>query len=226
MKFIFADLNEAFVLAMQERMKGRNDCEYHVGDVRSIRKSASSAIFYVTPSNCLHFMKAGLDRVYTREMFPGTEPVFRNIVKIHGSKSLVGKPYIPIGDGIMINPKPNNYLISSPTMLMPQPVTSTRNAYHATLAALYLGSRLPDATLVIPAMCCGWGKMAPEESAKQVWWAILDFEAGISMGKLFRTDTGARIYRSGRDTLPEQPLFYENTEFKDIPSHLISTTRA
>lgn len=224
MRYLFVEqsLDGKFVQSIRELMKGRNDCEYFTGDVKAI---ISEKTAYITAANSLFFMDSGLDKVYTREMFPGTERIFRDIVKKHGQTSLVGKPYIPIGDAIMINPEPNKYLIGAPTMLMPQAVRSTRNAYHSTLAALYLCMMLSDITVVIPAMCCGWGKMSPAEAAKQVWWAILDSEAGIGRGQIQRVEKGA-LYRSQRNTMAEQPLFYENTEFKEIPSHLITTDRS
>jgi len=69
-------------------------------------------------------------------------------------------------------------LIAAPTMFLPHDVSGTRNAYHAFMAALCLASRLKVETLVCPALCCGYGRMDPAESARQVRQAYHDFREG------------------------------------------------
>lgn len=223
MKYIFVDLKEDFINEIRKMMSGHPDCEFHVGD---IKKLIGPYRAYVTPANVLCFFDAGLDRVYTREVFPGTEQIFRDFVRKHGKLSTVGKPYWPIGSSIMTEAKQDHFLIASPTMLMPQPVKDTRNAYNATLAALNLASieKRVD-SIIIPAMCCGWGKMSERDSARQIRWAILDFEAGIGSGKYQRSHN-VIAYSTNDDYMREQPNFYENTEFKTITPDLIHCDRS
>lgn len=219
---MFVDLNGEWIKSIKKFTENRSDCSYYTGDVKLLNLDHAA---YITPANSLLFMDAGIDRFYTREMFPDTEKKFREIVKKHGKKSLVNKSYLPIGDAIMISPKKNKYLIAAPTMLMPQPVQFTRNAYYATLAGISLCKTLPDITIVIPAMCCGWGKMKESSAAIQVWWAILDAESGNQNGK-YEKGNDYFVYKSSFSTLHEQPLYYENTEFKQIEAILITTNRS
>lgn len=223
MRYIFADLNETFVNEIKKMMSGHPDCEFHVGDVKKLIGPRRA---YVTPANVMLFQDAGLDRVYTREIFPGTEKTFREFVKKNGRISTVGKPYWPIGSALMTEPKADHFLIASPTMLMPQPVKDTRNAYNATLAALCLASiEKRIESIVIPAMCCGWGKMSERDAARQIRWAILDFEARIGGGKYHRFGD-VIAYSTNDDYMREQPNFYENSEFKEIKPDMIIYDRS
>jgi hypothetical protein len=53
-----------------------------------------------------------------------------------GIISIVGNPYLPIGSSVILD-KGNKSLIISPTMLLPQNVSNTKNAYYYTMAILY-----------------------------------------------------------------------------------------
>jgi len=69
-------------------------------------------------------------------IFPNIEIEVKNIVKQLGITSIIGKPYLPIGSSIIID-KGNKSLVISPTMLLPQNVSNTKNAYYATMSVLY-----------------------------------------------------------------------------------------
>ena len=60
----------------------------------------------------------------------------KDIVKQLGITSLVGKSYLPIGSSIILD-KGEKSLVISPTMLLPQNVSSTKNAYYSTKSVLY-----------------------------------------------------------------------------------------
>ncbi len=213
MRYIFADLNAKFIEEIKRLTFHRQDCTYIVGDVKQLKQPRRA---FVTLANSGLYMDGGIDRVYSRQVFPGIEPKLREFIKKQGKLSLVGKPYLPIGSGVMIEAERDHFLIAVPTMLMPQAVSSTRNAYHATLAALILAETQPDVKdTVISAACCGWGKMAPESAAKQVWWALLDFEACIGRGRLEKHGD-ITIYNNNDEFMREQPNVYEDTEFKQI----------
>jgi hypothetical protein len=92
--------------------------------------------YYVSPANSLCFMDGGIDYALSRIIFPNIEVEIKNIVKQIGIKSIVGKSYLPIGSSIILD-KGNKSLVISPTMLLPQNVSNTKNAYYATIAVLY-----------------------------------------------------------------------------------------
>ena len=92
--------------------------------------------YYVSPANSLCFMDGCIDYALSRVIFPNIEKEVKTIVEKLGIISIVGKPYLPIGSSIIIN-KGNKSLVISPTMLLPQNVSNTKNAYYATMAILY-----------------------------------------------------------------------------------------
>ena len=219
MRYIFADHNADFIEEMKKLLIRREDCTFIIGDVKQLKRPHRA---FVTLANSLLYMDSGIDRVYSRQVFPGSEPKLREFIKGHGKVSLVGKPHLPIGSAVMLEAERDHFLIAASTMLMPQPVINTRNAYHATLAALIVAGSKPDVNdIVISAACCGWGRMKPQDSARQCWWALLDFEAGLGRGKIERFKD-ITMYSSTDDFMREQPDFYENSEFKLIPArHVI-----
>ena len=128
MKFIFVDKNEDWVTSIQMLLRNRNDCQFTIGDVK---EKLDSDTAFVTASNCLLFADSGLDRVYSRELFPGSEKSLKNMLNRIGRENLVGKPYLPIGDALMLDVTSNTnltnlkktlrnvFLTSCPTMLLP-----------------------------------------------------------------------------------------------------------
>ena len=218
MKYVFIDQDGAFTSALAELLPPTNAIAYITGNIQELPTAHTA---FVTLLNSLVFMDSGVDRVFSREMFPGVEKVFRSALQQSGSESLVGKKYLPIGSSMMSKVRSTTHLIGAPTMLMPQPVSNTRNAYYATLAALYMADQATDVqTLVVPPPACGWGKMSPLDSARQVWWAFIDHRSGLHRGRVSRVGD-VFIYRGLYDSLGEQPQYYENSEFKEIaPQHL------
>ena len=159
---------------------------------------------FVSPSNSLLFFDGGIDYVYSRVMFLNLEKDAKQMVKDTGLLSKLGRPWLPIGETLTIPLKNNNYMICSPTMMMPQNVRNTQNAYYATKAALLAAKQNNVEQLIIPGMCTGYGKMTCEEAAKQMARAITEF---------YKDDYNLP---SREIILAEQPNYYENTEFKDI----------
>lgn len=58
-----------------------------------------------------------------------------------------------------------------------------------------------DVTIIMTAMCCGYGKMCEDESARQIVQGVRDYAD-------YRPDTDA--------ILVSQPRYYMNSEFFDI----------
>jgi hypothetical protein len=102
-------------------------------------------------------------------------------------------------------------LISAPTMFLPQDVSQTRNAYWAMIAVLVAADKLPDDihTVVVPSLCCGWGRMLPVVAANQMREAYDDFCAGRVPAEV--ADAGSR-YANLPTRDAEQPPWPENEE--------------
>jgi len=175
--------------------------------------------YYVSPANSLCFMDGGMDYALSRIIFPDIEVEVKSIVKQLGITSIVGKPYLPIGSSIIID-KGDTALVVTPTMLLPQNVSSTKNAYYATMAVLYnvlinRKEELENVDILFTSFCCGYGKMEEGESIQQILQGINDY----------RDYTPTTIYRNiivNEPNLFDQPKYYQNTEFFSInPAEIV-----
>lgn len=175
--------------------------------------------YYVSPANSLCFMDGGIDYALSRIIFPNIEKEVKNIVKILGVTSIVGKPYLPIGSSIILD-KGNKSLVISPTMLLPQNVSTTKNAYYATMAILYnilinKQENLEDVDILFTSLCCGYGKMEEDISIQQIMEGIKDY---INYKP---TSINENIIMN-EPNLYDQPKYYQNTEFFSIkPTDII-----
>ena len=105
-------------------------------------------------------------------------------------------------------------MVVSPTMLLPQNVSNTKNAYYATMAVLYnvlvnRKEKIEDVDILFTSFCCGYGKMTEEDSIQQMLEGIKDY----------RDYTPTIIYKNiiiHEPNLREQPKYYQNTEFFSI----------
>lgn len=136
--------------------------------------------YYISPANSLCFRDGGIDYTLSRIIFPNIEKEVKNIVKQLGIKSIVGKPYLPIGSSIIINKNNNKSLVISPTMLLPQNVSNTNNAYYETVAVLYNilinnNENINDIDIIFTSFCCGYGKMDEDVSIQQIINGIKEY---------------------------------------------------
>jgi O-acetyl-ADP-ribose deacetylase (regulator of RNase III) len=176
--------------------------------------------YYVSPANSLCFMDGGIDYALSRIIFPNIEAEVKTIVKQIGISSIVGKPYLPIGSSIIID-KGNTSLVISPTMLLPQNVSNTKNAYYATMAVLYnvlvnKKEKLEDVDILFTSFCCGYGKMEEDVSIQQIMQGIDDY-------KNYTPKTISKNIIINEPNLYEQPKYYQNTEFFQINPEEIVT---
>jgi len=174
--------------------------------------------YYVSPANSLCFMDGGIDHALSRIIFPDIEVEVKSIVKQLGITSIVGKPYLPIGSSIIID-RGATALVVAPTMLLPQNVSNTKNAYYATMAILYnvLNNRkekLEDVDILFTSFCCGYGKMEEDVSIQQIMQGINDYHD-------YRPTTIYRNIILNEPNLFDQPKYYQNTEFFSIESEQI-----
>jgi O-acetyl-ADP-ribose deacetylase (regulator of RNase III) len=159
---------------------------------------------FVSPANSRGFMDGGVDRAYSRAMFPGIEARVKSAIRAIGTPDRVGGRFLPVGEAVMVDD-----LVVAPTMLLPQDVSGTRNAYLAMSAALWTASTHGVNALVVPGMCTGCGRMPPDAALAQMKLAHEHFLDGRRHGVPLE------------QILAEQPRFYENTEFFDIPADTI-----
>ena len=175
--------------------------------------------YYVSPANSLCFMDGGIDYALSRIIFPNIEKEVKSIVEKIGIISIVGKPYLPIWSSIIVN-KGDKSLIISPTMLLPQNVSNTKNAYYATMAVLYnilinKKENLEEIDIIFTSLCCGYGKMEEDVSIQQIRDGLKDY---INYKpKLIYNDIIVN-----EPNLYEQPKYYQNTEFFSIKPEEIS----
>lgn len=95
-------------------------------------------------------------------------------------KTLLGRPYLPIGSSIVLNVNPIQSLVVAPTMLLPQNISNTNNVYYATMAVLYnvlvnKGEDLYNIDIIFTSFGCGYGKMSEDTSIKQILRGISDY---------------------------------------------------
>ena len=192
-------------------------------DVRDVQRYGAA---FISPANSLVFMDGGIDLVYSREMFPGVEAEARRAVHALGLKTKLGRPYLPVGSAITVPiPSDQACLIVAPTMFLPHDVSQTKNAFYAFMAALcafgkyvaMTGNGHID-TLVTPGLCAGYGKMSPDEVARQMAEALSSYLRGRFMPQMTDApglnDPMSYVTPSRDD---EQPSNYDNREIKDIP---------
>lgn len=217
MPIIFVSLSESF----NQRMRD-NGFEAKTIKIQDYIPKPNRKTFYISPANSLCFMDGGIDYALCRIVFPNCESEVKNIVKQLGIVSIVGKPYLPIGSSIIVPGKDNNdkLLVVSPTMLLPQNVSKTKNAYYSTMASLYnilINNKhnIDDVDIIFTSLCCGYGKMDESESVKQIMEGINDYVK--YQPKIVRKNIVIN-----EPNLSEQPKYYQNTEFFEIkPSEIV-----
>jgi O-acetyl-ADP-ribose deacetylase (regulator of RNase III) len=209
MPIIFISLSETFTQKMADH--GYSAKTMKIEDYVPTRKT-----YYVSPANSLCFMDGGIDFALSRIIFPGIEHRVKDVVKRIGIRSIVGKPYLPIGSSIILDGKKKGdlelFLVVAPTMLLPQNVSSTNNAYYATMAILYnvlvvRGENLDDVDILFTSLCCGYGKMSEDDSIRQILRGINDYSNYLP--KVVISDNIVIC----EPNLHEQPKYYQNTEF-------------
>ena len=158
-------------------------------------------------------MDGGMDYALSIIVFPNIEKEIKEIVKQLGKTSIVGKPYLPIGSSIILD-KENTSLVVSPTMLLPQNVSGTTNAYYATMAILYnilvnKGESIQQVDILFKSFCCGYGKMEEYISIDQIIDGIADYTH-------YRPQNINNHIILNEPNLLDQPKYYQNTEFFSI----------
>lgn len=210
---IFVSLNQRFIdCAIQAFGAGTDARAQDVAALQGLEDAA-----FLSPANSLGFMDGGIDKAYSQVMWPGVEQRVKARIRAIGHEDFIGRPYLPIGSATAVeaDSSRNQWLISAPTMLLPQAVQDTRNAYWAMLATLRVVDQLnrrlggrPIRTLVATSLCCGWGKMDEAVAAQQMreaWDEWLRTRGAVSGGDDTYFD---------EPNLQEQTEIYQNLDFK------------
>ena len=215
MPIIFVSLSDTYIEKV--KLKGFDG---KVMRIENYIPSKERKTYYISPANSLCFMDGGIDYALSRIVFPNVEQQIKSLVKAIGIQSKVGKYYLPIGSSIIIDDDVNNRgLIVSPTMLLPQNVSQTNNAYYSTMSILYnllvnKGENIGEVDIIFTSLCCGYGKMDEGESIRQIMMGIrdyMDYKPYVLNSNIVIKEANMR----------EQPKYYQNTEFMDIEAREI-----
>ena len=206
MPIIFVSLSDTFT----EKVKSRGFEAYtmRIENYKPVRKT-----YFVSPANSLCFMDGGIDKALSQIVFPGIEYEVKSIVNNIGIRTLLNRPYLPIGSSIIIEKGQKN-LIVAPTMLLPQNVSNTLNAYYATMAVLYNilinhKENINNVDIIFTSFCCGYGKMSEDESINQILRGFQDYH---KYNPMIVNDS----IIINQPNLLEQPKYYQNTEWFNI----------
>ena len=236
---VFLDTKENFKNSIEKSFHGVPDVVARIGRFESVPREDTA---FVSPANCRLFFDGGLDYTLSRVMFPGMEAdVNKALYETHcrfpdaGNVSLLGRPYLGLGSTILLRVQPafNSYVLVSPTMLMPQDVSATQNAYTAMLAILracqshnQARNRIPFRFCIIPALCCGYGKMNVEDAARQCRRAYDEFVKETMPEPSHTVTTSEWTSILYPCLLDSQPKYYENSEFFHIRAEDIIKKRS
>ncbi len=144
-----------------------------VKEVLACSFDATSA--FISAANSLGFMDGGSDLGYM-DAIPRIQNVVQDGFKLLGLKSLLDRPFLPIGMSMGFKLNENIFFISAPTMVLPQKVQDTSNPYHAFLASLILCKRLNIKKVLCPMMCTGYGGYTFTESYNLMLKAVEDLD--------------------------------------------------
>lgn len=188
-------------------------------DVQDINKQkfrTSKPVYFVSPANSKLYMDGGIDASYCK-MFPGIQLRVQTQMRSYSQipTSLVDIKYLPVGGALLNRISDDYYLIAAPTMLSPQNVKNTNNAYYAMKAILKVWPG--NGTLIVPLLCGGVGMMSPENISKQIKKAIDEYNVDEYKHELIYIPNESYI-------MNEQPKVYENSEFIKIEINKIVNT--
>lgn len=159
------DINPAMLSAWKTAFSGVPGVQVSHGDI-----FVEPAAALVSPANSFGFMDGVIDLVYTRRFGSGlSEHLQSHIATSHGGELPVGQAaIIPTGDAHF------PWLISAPTMRVPQDVSRTVNAYLAFRAVLRAVAQFnaaghgPIHRVRCPGLCTAVGGMPVGRAARQM----------------------------------------------------------
>jgi O-acetyl-ADP-ribose deacetylase (regulator of RNase III) len=162
LSIILCDRQPGLVSAWRSCFSGRPEVSIEQGDLLDVEADA-----YVSPANSFGFMDGGIDADLSAR-FPGVQ--YRVQSAIAGLGGL-----LPVGEAIIVETEDPfvPYLVSAPTMQVPQAVAHTNNAFRAMLAILRCVEEFNRSggeieSVAIPGLCTGVGAMPAQDAALQM----------------------------------------------------------
>ncbi len=180
---LFVDANPAFEQEIWRNLHTAEERERLTVTTGKITKDypKEEGTCFISPANSIGFMDGGVDAALM-QLLPGVE--FEN-TKRNGELQCYtnadGTSYLPIGSASVLRCD-GCFLISAPTMWVPQDVSKTNNVYwamRATFSAAFLWNvhrKDKIKALVCPGMATGYGKMSFRESVTQILRAYREFD--------------------------------------------------
>ena len=175
MKIILADLNTTLINAWRDSFCEQRDVTIIEGDITQIKCDA-----IVSPANSFGFMDGGVDYALSVRFGWDLEKKLQQQIKeLPEGELLVGQSILmETGDADI------PFLISAPTMRIPTNfnIDTSVNAYLAMKAILIKAkSNSKIASVAIPGLCTGVGRMPPATSATQMFTAYKEIILGHKM---------------------------------------------
>lgn len=161
-------IDQGLLGALRSRMSADTAITIQEGD---ILQSPVDAV--VSPANSFGFMDGGIDLVYSQRFGWHVQAAVQAAIKSLPFGELLVGHALSVHTG---SPQAT-MLICAPTMRVPMPIPAI-NAYLATRAAVHEAIRLGVATLAMPGMGTGAGRIPPTIGAQAMHAGIKDGLAG------------------------------------------------
>lgn len=164
-KIIIVDRKSEVISALHRAFTDQDAELFDMVEIRQESIENIDADVIVSPANSFGNMDGGVDAAITNLIgFKTVKRLENEILKDwHGE--------LPVGSSITLKCEPESkydYLISAPTMRVPENVVHTTNAYVAFRAALIAAKKLDVETILVPCFCTGWGGMSGVQAAVQM----------------------------------------------------------
>lgn len=221
-QIIFVDLSKEFLTEIENYFKEHKNISFQNKNIRQITLKEGFAV--VSPANSILAMTGGIDLPIGKYLFPGIQTILDVKLNDINHKTPAGRKYLPIGSAVITqyNNKKNQhlYLVSAPTMLIPQDVHNTQNAYFAFYATLQVVIKYnksfnnPIKTLICPGFCTFTGKMTASESANQMYLAYIHC-INESNSSLIKDESNQNDVFFAEPNIDEQPRLPTNAQFFD-----------
>jgi O-acetyl-ADP-ribose deacetylase (regulator of RNase III) len=161
MNIYLRDINKKVFFALAEVFK-ETGVEVSLGGIFDIPAEA-----IVSPANSFGYMDGGIDNLYRHHFGFWIEQELMQRIAFLPDK------HLPVGEAVITRTKNERhpFMISAPTMYLPQRVETTRNAELAFGAALKIAKQHNMKSIISPGLCTLTGAMEPEVAAEQMYQA-------------------------------------------------------
>ncbi len=138
----FVALDGAFIDAVSQEFQGVPRVQGMKNNIQAFAQQKDVA--FVSPANSFLYQDGGIDLIYSRELWPGIESKCKTRMKLLEHKDFIDRPFLPIGSAIIMQAdvEKAQWLVCALTMLLPQPIPQTCNAYWAMLAIFHVVDKL------------------------------------------------------------------------------------